>query len=59
MAFVRGEANDQNEKGEEYLWRQVPDARGSMTRGLKRAKDEDDYFDEGEAVGCVADSVRE
>lgn len=56
MSFVRGESNDQSEKGEKYLWRQ-PDARDSMMRGLKRAKDEDDYFDEGEAEAPVADSA--
>ena len=49
MAFVRGESSDQSEKGEKYMWREVPDARAAAMRGLKRAKDEDDYFDEDEA----------
>ena len=50
MSFVRGESSDTQEKGDRYLW-SAPQAAttGTFASRSKRARDDDDYFDEPDA----------
>ena len=52
MSFVRGESSDTATKGDKYMWKETAH-QSTMMRGLKRGKDEDDYFDEDEPQSNV------
>ena len=47
MSFVRGESSDTEQKGDKYLWAAPqPATTGTFANRSKRARDDDDYFDE-------------